>query len=574
MRRVWAIREVDQDRVAELARGLDLSPRVARLLALRKVDSVQAGRSFLEPRLTDLHDPQLLLDMDRAVERILRALGAAERVCVWGDYDVDGVTATALLVGFLRELGHAVEHHIPAREEGYGLSASGLERLAGQGVRLVIAVDCGISDRAPVQRARELGLEVVVIDHHQLPAELPEAAALLDPLRPGCAFPAKDLAAVGLVFNLVMAIRAALRSRGAFGTGPEPNLRQYLDLVALGTVADIVPLLGENRILTHAGLQELAAGRRPGVAALKEIAGLTGPGTTAADVAFRLAPRINALGRLGLARGGVELLTTSSYARALTLAREMDAANTQRKAIEQTIFERACKLAEAALQDARPAALVLAEEGWHAGVVGIVASRLVERFGRPVALLALDGERGRGSARGVEGVHLFEALTDSAEHLIAFGGHRLAAGLTVRREALEAFRKRFVAAVGRQLGGAEPARVLHADGAAQPAEWSQEEVASLARLEPFGAGNPEPVFLARALEVRGVRPVGTRPPLHLKAALADGQRTWDAIWFRQAERLDALRSGTVDVLYTPALNTWDGHTSLQLKLVDVRLCEG
>ncbi|HSA24678.1 MAG TPA: single-stranded-DNA-specific exonuclease RecJ, partial [Myxococcota bacterium] len=526
------------------------------------------------PNLEDLHPPQLLQDMDLAVERVLRALGARERVCVWGDYDVDGVTATALLVGFLRELGHAAEYHIPAREEGYGLSAAGLERLAGQGVGLVIAVDCGISDRAPIARARELGLDVVVIDHHQLPEALPEAAAVLDPLRPGCAFPAKDLAAVGLVFNLVMALRAALRARGAFGTGPEPNLRQHLDLVALGTVADIVPLLGENRILTQVGLQELAAGRRPGVAALKEIAGLTGPGASAADVAYRLAPRINALGRLGLARGGVELLTTSSYARALALAREMDAANEQRKAIEQQIFERASKLAEAALQDARPAALVLAEEGWHPGVVGIVASRLVERFGRPVVLLALDGERGKGSARGVEGVHLFEALTASAEHLAAFGGHRLAAGLTVRREALEAFRRRFVAVVAAQLGGAEPARVLHADGPAQPSEWSLAEVAELARLAPFGAGNPEPVFLARDLEVRGVRPVGTRPPLHLKAGLADGARTWDAIWFRQAERLDALRSGRVDVLYSPELNTWDGHTSLQLKLVDVRLSGG
>jgi len=573
MRRVWTIREVDQARAEGLALALGLTPRVARLLALRAVGGDDDGRRFLAPALQDLHDPRLMRDMDRAVARLILALERGERVCVWGDYDVDGVTSTALLVGFLRELGHEVEYHIPAREAGYGLGVEELERLAAQGVRLVVSVDCGVSDRGPIERAHALGLDVLVIDHHQVPEELPPAAAVLDPQRPGCGFPAKELAAVGVVFNLLMALRAELRGRGAFGDGQEPNLRQHLDLVALGTVADVVPLLGENRVLTHVGLEELAAGRRPGVAALKEIAGLTGPRVTAADVAFRLAPRINALGRLGLARGGVELLTTRSYARALALAREMDEANSRRKAVEQAIFESACRQAEAALAAGRPPALVLADEGWHPGVVGIVASRLVERFGRPVVLVALGPERGRGSARGVEGVHLFEALVASAALLEAYGGHRLAAGLTVRRDALEAFRKRFQAAVRQQLAGAEPARVLYADGLAQPSEWTFEEVAHLARLEPFGAGNPEPVFLARGLEVRGARPVGSRPPLHLKLSLAEGERIWDAIWFRQAERLDSLRAGRFDLLYTPGLNTWGGSTSLQLRVVDARLSE-
>jgi single-stranded-DNA-specific exonuclease len=575
MRRVWAVREVDPAGVAALSSALGVTERLAGLLWTRQVRDVEQGRAFLEPSLGALHDPGELCDMRRVVERLARAVATSERICIWGDYDVDGVTSTALLWGFLRELGASPEFYIPFRlEEGYGLNVQALERLRAGGVELVVAVDCGISDHQPIRRAAELGLDVVVIDHHQVPDELPSAAGILNPRRADCAFPAKELAAVGVVFNLLMALRAELRARGAFEGRAEPNLRRMLDLVALGTVADVVPLLGENRVVTCFGLAELAAGRRPGIAALKEVAGLTGPRLSAADVAFRLAPRINALGRLGRAAGGVELLTTDSYARALALAREMEEANLQRRALEQHIQVQACAQADAAMAAGRPPALVLADEGWHTGVIGIVASRLVERYGRPVILVGQAGEPGRGSARGIEGVHLFEALRACESHLAAYGGHRLAAGLSVTRTALDGFRRAFLREVDRQLGGLEPVRAVQVDGLVQPGAWSPEEVAALARLEPFGAGNPEPIFWARALDVRGARLVGSRPPLHVKAGVEDQGRTFELIWFRQAERLDELRRDRVDVLYTPGLNTWNGQTSIQLKVLDVRPAEG
>lgn len=570
MKRVWDIREVDADETESLAQSLQISLLQARLLLNRDVRSETDARRFLSPSLEDLHDPFQMKDMDLAVARVIEALREGEKVCIWGDYDVDGITATSVLLLFLRQVGLQVSYYIPSRlEEGYGLNEAGIDEIAKSGNKLLITVDCGISDLEPIKHANDLGLDVLVLDHHQVPEKTPTAVGILNPHRADCSFPAKDLAAVGVAFNLVMALRSEFRKRGAFSTDSEPNLREMLDLVALGTVADIVPLLDENRVITRFGLEELSAGRRPGVAALKEVAGLYGGGVSAGQVAFRLAPRINAVGRLGQASVGVELLTTRSYSTALKLARELDAANTERQGIEQIIYKQALEQAEQIADGGKPRALVLSSDDWHVGVVGIVASRLVERYGCPVVMVSMNGEKGRGSARGVEGVHLYEVMHHCAEHLLTFGGHRMAAGLSIASGSLEAFRRDFIAQVSSQLGETEAQKTIRVDAEVQPSHWNDEQIKALSALQPYGLANPEPIFVGRKLTVKSVRSVGREAPYHLKAALIDEGRVWHAIGFRMADRIDEFK-GLMDLVYTPEFNTWDGQTSIQLRLVDFR----
>ncbi len=574
MRRAWEIRQTEDAAAEDLARALGVAPLIARLLLNRGVSDADAGRRFLSPSLQDLHDPFRMCHMDRAVERVLTALRRGEQVAVWGDYDVDGITATSLLLLFLRRIGLRCSYHIPSRlEEGYGLNTPAIDHIAAAGSSLLITVDCGVSDVEPIAHAVERGLDVLVLDHHQVPETLPAAVGILNPHQPDCGFPTRDLAAVGVAFNLVMALRAELRRRDAFIDGEEPNLREVLDLVALGTVADIVPLLDENRIITRFGLEELSAGRRPGVAALKEVAGLFGGAVSAGQVAFRLAPRINAAGRLGSASKGVELLTTRSYSTALKLARELDAVNAKRQGIEQTIYRQAVEQAERQTGGGKPGVLVLASEQWHVGVVGIVASRLVEKFGCPVVLVSLAGEAGRGSARGIDGVHLYDAMVNCADHLLAYGGHRMAAGLSIERASVERFRDAFGQAIEQQRAGQVLRKTVHIDAAVQPAQWQDAEVSTLAQLAPHGLGNPEPLFVGRGLELRSVRAVGREEPHHLKAVCIDGERRLDVIGFRMADRIREI-DGPMDLVYVPEFNTWEGQTNLQLRLIDLRPSRG
>lgn len=569
MKRVWDIRPADPQAASRLARQLSLPPVLARLLVARGLVEQEQARAFLTPRLADLADPGVMLGMDDAVERLVQAGRAGERITIWGDYDVDGVTSVSLLLLFLRRLGFSVDYYIPSRlEEGYGLNSEAVREIIQRGTQLLVTVDCGISDYRQVEEARQAGVQVLIIDHHQVPVDMPQAVAVLDPHRPGCPFQQKDAAAVGVTFYLLMALRARLRRLGRFDADCQPNLRELLDLVALGTVADMVPLTGDNRILVHFGLRELTAGRRPGIAALKEVAGLLHSAVTAGQVAFRLAPRINAVGRLGRAGLAVELLTTDSYARALQLARELDRANSERQALEQRILLQAMQQAQQAHERGDPA-LVLWSDDWHIGVVGIVASRLVECFGCPALLVALDGDMGKGSARSVEGVHLYRALEQCEPLLEAYGGHRAAAGLSIRRENLASFRREFTRQVVQQLDRRQHQPPYWLDGEVAPEHWTAELIENLERLQPFGLGNPEPVFLVRGLEVAGARLVGRDGPKHLKLTLRAGQRTYDAIGFGMGDRLPEAR-GRIDLAYSPQLNDWDGGMSIQLRVRNLR----
>jgi single-stranded-DNA-specific exonuclease len=564
-RRRWIEAQVDLGRAASVAEALGLHPLAGRVLAARGLADPAAAETFLAARLADLPDPFSMKGMDAAVARIVRAVEEGERIALYGDYDVDGVTSTALLAGFLRACGADVLTYVPHRlVEGYGLNTAAVEKLAAQGTRLLVTLDCGITSAPEVRAAAALGVDAVVVDHHTVPVELPAAAAILNPHQPGCPYPSKDLAAVGVTFTLAMALRKALRARGRFGaTRLEPNLKDALDLVALGTIADVVPLVAANRILVRWGLEVLATSRRPGVRALKRVAGIAeGAEVSAGQVGFRLGPRINAAGRLDDAGRGVRLLLETDAGRAEALARELDQENQARQEIERTILDEALHdAAERVTAGAR--GLVLARDGWHAGVVGIVASRIVERFHRPAVLVALGEAEGKGSGRSIEGFHLHDALRACEAHLVRFGGHRHAAGVTVARARVAAFREAFEAHALAHVKDEDLVPRCRIEGWIEERDVSDRAAADLAKLGPYGAGHPEPVFALRGAAARA-RTVGAGGA-HLKLALG----RLDAIGFGMGDRLP-LCAGAVEAAFTVGFDEWDGARRLQLRLRDVR----
>lgn len=564
--REWAWRAAD----AEVPR--DLRDAIAdrthagllgRLLWNRGIRDAETALAFLRPTLaTGLRAPRLMKDLDRAAARLADALGRGERIAIYGDYDVDGMSGAAQLVLFLRELGAEPLLHVSHRgREGYGLAADALRRLCAEGARVVVTADLGTASSAELGLAADLGLDVIVCDHHHAPSTRPPAFALLNPLQPGCGFPFKGLSGAGVVFYLLMGLRAELRARGH---GPLPDLRRYLDLVALGTVADVVPLREENRVLVTHGLRALEQTGRPGLRALKEAA-LVDRATVRA-IGFRLGPRLNAGGRLADARLGVDVLTTDSPERARELAAELELHNAARRAVEERMVAEAVAAVEAGQRDAP--ALVVAAEGWHHGVVGIVAARLVDRYHRPALVVAIEDATGRGSGRSPGDVHLLDALGACGDVLERFGGHRQAVGFVVRAERVAELRARFAAAV-RGQGGMRVGPRLEMDAEVSLGLVTPRLAEALAALEPHGAGNPEPRLLARGVRIEGARLVGDPMRPHLKLRLRQDGRTVAAIGFGLGHTV--VRAGDrVDVVFTPRLDRWQGVDRLEVEVVALR----
>jgi single-stranded-DNA-specific exonuclease len=561
----WSIRECDPLVVERLVKGGVASPLPARLLANRGVCDPAGASRFLASTLAQLHDPFQLLGMERAVERLVAAAVNGEKVCVHGDYDVDGITSVALLISFFRSIGLDSFYYIPNRlVDGYGLSADGVERAAAKGARLMVTVDCGITAVDEARLCSAAGIDLIVTDHHMPAKELPAACAVINPLQPGCPFPFKSLAGVGVAFKLMIALRSRLRAEGFFNGRAEPNLREYLDLVALGTVADVVPLTDENRVFVKHGLRELTNSRRPGVQALKAVAGVNGE-VGCGVVGFRLAPRLNAAGRLEHAALGVELLLCSDRKRADEMAAELDASNAERQAVEREMLHDALEMVKETPALRNRKSIVLASEAWHPGVIGIVASRLVDLFHRPTILIAMQEGNGKGSGRSIANFHLHDALMACTELLVKFGGHKHAAGLSIAEETLEAFVERFDEVAAGLLTFEDLTPLLLIDGELEPAEITSELVDTVEALKPFGMGNPEPVFLLRNAAVVDCR---TLKETHLKLCLSASGRTFEAIGFSMAGR--AAKGDLLDVVFSPAINVWNGKTSLQLTIKDLR----
>lgn len=542
--------------VGALAQGLGVSAALAALLAQRGLTTPELARRFLRPSLDELADPLRLAGMPEAVDAIVRAVRAGRGILVHGDYDVDGQCATALLTRALRVAGAVIHPFVPHRlRDGYDLGPSGIGYAKSVGASLILTCDCGITALEAVAAARAGGLEVVVTDHHLPGPVLPRATAVVDPQREDDASGLRNLCGTGIAFKLVQALVPALGL-------PANSPYHFLGLVALATVADIVPLTGENRALVRHGLRLLPESRWPGIRALIRESGLEGREIRAGQVGFVLAPRLNAAGRIGDATDGLRLLLTDDEAEATRLARQLETMNTERQTLDQRILEEAIEQVERERDPDTDAALVLASDRWHAGVVGIVASRVVERFGRPALLIALDGDLGRGSGRSISRFDLHAALHRCGDVLERFGGHQMAAGLTIRRDRLDEFRERFTAVARESLGAGDLGPEQRVDLVLGLGEVNAELEQLCRQLEPCGMGNPGPVFGARRVRLDGARRVGNN---HLKATLAAPDGRLSAIGFGWADR--APKAESLDVAFRLEQNEWQGATTLQARIV-------
>jgi len=563
--KIWRVRRADPILKYILSRELKISPVLAHLLLNRGVYTVEEARLFLFGGLQHLAGADLMKDMGRAVDRILCAVKKGEKILVYGDYDVDGITATALMVRVLRRLGGRVDYYIPHRlTDGYGLHDSALVQAGKAGYTLVVTVDCGISGAAAVEAARRAGgPEVIITDHHQVPAVLPDAVAVLNPRRPDCHYPFKELAGVGVALKLAGALLDAAGE-------PAEAWRDYLDLACLGTVADIVPLLGENRILVRCGLPRLAESENAGIRALLAVSGIKNDGLDARAVGFALAPRLNAAGRLGDARPAVELLLCEDDARAQELAGRLNQGNRERQQIEAGVLAEALGILHGDDRLSADRVLVLAAAGWHPGVIGIVASRLMDMFYRPVLLVALDGEKGRGSGRSVPGFHLYRALEQCRDYLLDFGGHAGAAGFSLPADQVEPFREAINACAERMMPGETPVPVLDIDALVSLRDISPRLIAELAMLAPFGHGNPDPLLACHGVSVLSCREVG-REGNHLKLLVRENGAVLDGIGFSLADCMDEVAAAkSMDLAFTPAIDCWRGESRLQLNVKDMR----
>ncbi len=574
LNRIWRFRKVDETQAEALARELGWSALATRILATRGLADEKAIHDFLNPALGMLHDPFLMQGMEPAVERIARALRDREPIAVYGDYDVDGLTATALLIRFFRFIGVEVTSYIPHRlDEGYGMSCEGVDSLHARGVRLIVTVDNGISCVEQVAHAASLGIDVVITDHHQPGETLPEAVALVNPNRPECPYPFKELSGCGVAFKLAHAL---LRHLGRSPEEAKPFLASLLDLVALGTIADVMNLQGENRVLSHFGLRELERTRKAGLKALTQLLNLNGKPFTTETVGYLIGPRLNAAGRTGNAGDALDLLLVEDETRAWELARYLDELNQERRALENEVLTEALErvASDASLLDGT--VLVVAGEGWHQGVVGIVASRLVDRFGHPSIVLSIEGEVARGSARSVNGFDIHTALGTCADLFIEYGGHTLAAGVTLLADRLDIFRERLNREAAGMTNPAQMAPMLEIDCAAAPEDLSSAFLTEIERLRPFGNGNPQPCVALLGCEVIQ-RPlfIGGR---HLKLFLARRNGTTEpltAMWFNcpyGPEEVEAFlaASGRLDLAGFARLNTWNGVQSVEFTVRDLR----
>lgn len=560
----WTGGSYDEAAAAALS-AAGYSPLLSAVLATRGADTPESAALLLERERELSYSPYLMRDMDKAVARIRRGLAEGEKMAVFGDYDVDGITSTVLLVDYLRSRGADCLKYIPRRvEDGYGLGKEALRGLRSRGVTLVITVDCGITGVEEARFAREIGLDLVVTDHHECKDELPEAEAVVDPRRPDCPYPFKHLAGVGVALKLVLAMEEQ-REEALFA--------RYCTLAAIGTVADVMQMTGENRTIVYRGLESIGSSDFLGLRALLRETGLAGREVSSTQIGFILAPRINAAGRMGEAELAADLLLTDDPARAEVLARELCGLNRERQAVEQEIFAQAVEQIEF-LPAGERSALVLSSEVWHQGVVGIVASRLSEKYSCPSFMIHLQNGIGKGSCRSYGGFNLFAALESCRDLLVDFGGHELAAGFNIREEDIPAFRRRMNRCVCDYCNGETPVSSLAIDVEIRDPEWvTLEEMESLSRLEPYGAGNERPVFAIMGARVESLQGVGQNR--HLKLRLVKGDCRFDAIFFSATAAACGVSVGMrVDAAFHLQVNEFRGISSVQLQLVDLRPAAG
>ncbi|MBL7152620.1 MAG: single-stranded-DNA-specific exonuclease RecJ [Phycisphaerae bacterium] len=577
LKRQWVVRPAD-DRAGPLAKSLNVSPLLAQVLINRGITDAQAGGVFIRPKLTELISPEEMPGVQAAVGRVRQAIENKQRITVYGDYDVDGITGVSILQQLLKLLGADVDYYIPHRvDEGYGLNAEAIRTLRESGSEVLITVDCGVTAFKSAELAAELGLDLIITDHHQMDSRarpaLPKAVAVVHPALDEN-YPNQESAGAMVAFKLAWAIANELSG----GERLEPRLREFMlnatSLAAMGTIADVVDLRGENRVLTSYGLKALPQCKLSGIQALIASAGLSGKGLDSLDIGFRLAPMLNAAGRMGHARLAVELLTSDSAIRSMQIAEYLKEQNSQRQQLQRKIFNQACKMiVEQGAHHPDQKSIVLASENWHTGVIGIVASRIVDKFYRPTIMINAACENGiaQGSARSIPGFCLLSAIEACSEHLNSFGGHEMAAGITIETEKIEQFAADFEAYARQNLNDADVAAKLNIDAEASIGEFSRGMVSELQMLGPFGQGNPEPVFATRGVRLANPpRRVGTRGD-HLQLTITDGVAAVRCIGFRMGKlEKKLLDNEFFDVAYQPQINTYNGASNVQFVLTDVQ----
>jgi len=556
----------DPDSVLALQKELNIPATIAQLLAIRQITTFEHARTFFRPDISLLHDPFLMKDMDKAAERLASAIRKGERVVVYGDYDVDGTTATAIMYTFLKDFGIDVEYYIPHRfKEGYGLSEEGIDYAASINANLIVTVDCGITAVEEAKWAKDKGIDMIICDHHNAGEVIPDAVAVLDPKRPGCTYPFDGLSGAGVGFKL---IQATMRVLGL----PNEKCHRFLDLLAISIASDIVPIVDENRILMREGLHLINTEPRHGIKALMELVRLSNSKVTTSEIVFSIGPRINAAGRMGDAGTAVELLIADNDADAMEKARELESINVRRRAVDNETMEQAVQMIDERYTIENLSSLVLHHPEWHLGVIGIVASRLVDKYYRPAIMLSTVDGLVKGSARSIKGFNVYNALKECEDILMQFGGHEFAAGLTLDVKNLDDFRARFNVIVDTYFKEADFKPEITVDADLDLHQVDTRFWKLLTQFEPFGPENAKPIFVSRNLRVVGNPTVVGNGHLKMRVA-QNGSAVFDAIGFNMHEHLPQIREsgdGNIHLAYILEENTWNNRTTLQLRIKDIQ----
>ena len=564
----WKLSETDKDNQNLLTKELGINPVTSQILINRGITETGEAKSFLFPSLKNLHNPFLLKDMKKGVDRTIKAINDGEKITVYGDYDADGITSTALLVKFLSETHKDVSYYIPDRvTEGYGLNKNAIDRIKGDGTRLIISVDCGVSDIEEVKHAQSSGVDIIILDHHEVPSTIPECVAVINPNRDNCAFPFRYLAGVGVAFNFIIALRGKLRGLGFWKDGNYPNLRDYMDLVAIGTIGDLSPLVDENRIFAKIGLEIINEGKRTGLNALRKQCGLESDLIDSDAASFSLIPKINAAGRVGSPEYAVRLLLTNDMGEAERIAAKLDEYNKERQNMERVILDDVIELINSKTGTDKMNSVVFASSKWHPGVIGIVSSRIVDMYYLPTFLISLKDGIGKGSGRSIAEFNLYHGLKESCSSLLlSYGGHRYAAGISIKEEDIDKFSDALAGAINKDCDDLAFVRKTLIDAECTLNEISYDLISQIEMLSPFGNYNPEPILTAKNVKIVSLTTVGNN---HLKMRLKGNGTDYDSIWFGGGQFSDTLSGSTVDIAFTPKINNWRGESRIQLKIKDI-----
>lgn len=555
----WEGFQIDESKIPEIVNKHNINELLARILLNRNIDTDEKIQKFLYPKITDLNDPYMFKDMEKAIVRIVEAIARKEKITIYGDYDVDGITSITVLKKFLDEIGAIVDYYLPNRlSEGYGLNHKALETIKQRGTKLLITVDCGISAYEEIEYAKEIGFDVIVTDHHECPERLPDAIAVIDAKRPDNTYPFNSLAGVGVSFKVVQALCQKLQL-------PAETYLKYLDIVCLGTVADIVPLIEENRVIVKYGLEVMKKTQNIGLKALIETSGYKTIESSA--ISFGLAPRINACGRMGQAELALNMLLTENSEEAMRIAEKLQEMNKERQEVEKVIMQDAINMIEQKQLD-KENVIVVGNENWHHGVIGIVASKITETYYKPSILICFEGDEGKGSGRSIDGFDLHEALSACGDKLLKYGGHEMAIGLTLKREEFENFKESMITFAKDKLPE-DLMPIVKYDAEISTKDISKSTIESLKLLEPYGEANNSPIFVYKNVKVDSIRTLSNDK--HLKLNIKEGNFMFNAIAFNMGDKKDSIRMGDkVDILHYLELNHYNGIESVQLNVKDIK----